>query len=146
MENYHLSIHIGKKQWLIGYQISLMVIARQPKYHRFYALNFTHKDKQGFLGSKWTKGLNGEKGGVSFLYPLYVKNPPLIIGGLPEGINTKYKTISLDYPASLVVIWHALCNVSTYAYNRDPLFQFHGRLLLIWKTCETWWDLDWPIN
>ena len=29
---------IGKNQWLIGYQISLIVIARQPKYHRFYAL------------------------------------------------------------------------------------------------------------
>ena len=28
----------GKNQWLIGYQISLIVIARQPKYHRFYAL------------------------------------------------------------------------------------------------------------
>ena len=28
----------GKIQWLIGYQISLIVIARQPKYHRFYAL------------------------------------------------------------------------------------------------------------
>ena len=76
--------------------------------------NFTHKGKQGFLGSKWTKGLN--------------------------------KTITLDYPALLVVIWHTLCFVSTYAYNRDPLFQFHGRLLLIWKTCETWLDLDWPIN
>ena len=25
-------------QWLIGFQISLIVIARQPKYHRFYAL------------------------------------------------------------------------------------------------------------
>ena len=32
----------GKNQWLIGYQISLIVIARQPKYHRFYALISTH--------------------------------------------------------------------------------------------------------
>ena len=38
MENYHLSIHIGKNQWLIGFQISLIVIVRQPKYLRFYAL------------------------------------------------------------------------------------------------------------
>ena len=29
---------LGKIQWSIGYQISLIVIARQPKYHRFYAL------------------------------------------------------------------------------------------------------------
>ena len=29
---------LGKIQWLIGYQTSLIVIARQPKYHRFYAL------------------------------------------------------------------------------------------------------------
>ena len=94
--------------------------------------NFTHKGKQGFLGSKWTKGLNGEKGGVYlFFTPFTEKIRHLSFGGLPEGINTKYKTITLDYPASLVVIWHALCNVSTYAYNRDPLFQFHGRLLLI---------------
>ena len=28
----------GKNQWLIGYQNSLIVIARQPKCHRFYAL------------------------------------------------------------------------------------------------------------
>ena len=33
---------IGKNQWLIGYQISLIVIARQPKYHRFYALLYIH--------------------------------------------------------------------------------------------------------
>ena len=32
----------GKIQWLIGYQISLIVIARQPKYDRFYALLLTH--------------------------------------------------------------------------------------------------------
>ena len=32
--------------------------------------NFTHKGKQGFLGSKWTNG---------FHYPLYGKNPPHII-------------------------------------------------------------------
>ena len=34
----------GKNQWLIGYQISLIVIARQPKYHRFYALVILHLD------------------------------------------------------------------------------------------------------
>ena len=33
---------LGKNQWLIGYQISLIAIARQPKYHRFYALLSTH--------------------------------------------------------------------------------------------------------
>ena len=77
-------------------------------------------------GLKWGE----EGGGVSFLYPLYGKNP-LHINYHSEGINTKYKTITLDYPALLVVIWHTLCFVSTYAYNRDPLFQFHGRLLLI---------------
>ena len=31
----------GKIQWFIGYQISLIVIARQPKYHRFFALDWT---------------------------------------------------------------------------------------------------------
>ena len=29
---------LGKNQLLIGYQISLIAIDRQPKYHRFYAL------------------------------------------------------------------------------------------------------------
>ena len=35
------SLTLSKNQWLIGYQISLIVIARQPKYHRFYALIIT---------------------------------------------------------------------------------------------------------
>ena len=30
--------------------------------------NFTHKGKQGFLGSKWTKGLNGEKRGGGYVF------------------------------------------------------------------------------
>ena len=33
---------LGRNQWLIGYQFSLIVIARQPKFHRFYALVITH--------------------------------------------------------------------------------------------------------
>ena len=41
---------LGKNQWLIGYQISLIVIARQPKYHRFYALVFT----PDFLWPSWS--------------------------------------------------------------------------------------------
>ena len=47
---------IGKNQWLIGYQISLIVIARQPKYHRFYALVHTHSqllEKMTPPISKW---------------------------------------------------------------------------------------------
>ena len=47
-----------KNQWLIGYQISLIVIARQPKYHRFYALIMTDT-RAPFVfkyvqGSSWT--------------------------------------------------------------------------------------------
>ena len=40
IENYHISIFttFAKKQWLIDYQIPLIVIARQPKFQRLWAL------------------------------------------------------------------------------------------------------------
>ena len=44
----------GKIQRLIGYQISLIVIARQPKYHRFYALPPTQPIYLGLFKTRKT--------------------------------------------------------------------------------------------
>ena len=53
---------IGKNQWLIGYQISLIVIAWQPKYHRFYAL--VYLQLSSLLSKLWSVWGTGQDGGA----------------------------------------------------------------------------------